>query len=152
MNIVSIVLLAAATTGGLFVVYNALHYALFVLVTHPKDARDIGYALNEFEKRQLVDWTPKADDFLKHDDENRTYDEVFGPYRSEQDNYSSCVFPRTVFSPSYEAEYLLLKPRDGMKLLDLGCGSGAAADYLAYRCNVEILRVTNSEVQVSICR
>jgi SAM-dependent methyltransferase len=152
VDIVSIVLLTAATAVGLFVIYNALHYALFLLVTHPKDARNIGDALNEFEKRQLVDWAPRADDFLKHDDENRTYDDVFGPYRSEQDNYSSCVFPRTVFSPSYEAEYLLLKLRDGMKLLDLGCGSGAAADYLACQCNVEILCVTNSEVQANICR
>jgi SAM-dependent methyltransferase len=37
-------------------------------------------------------------------------------------------------------------------LLDLGCGSGAAADYLASRCNVEILCVTNSTVQADICR
>ena len=72
MDIVSIVLLTAATAVGLFVIYNALHYALFLLVTHPKDARNIGDALNEFEKRQLIDWAPRADDFLKHDDENRT--------------------------------------------------------------------------------
>jgi len=26
------------------------------------------YNLNEFEQRQLVEWTPKAEDFLKHDD------------------------------------------------------------------------------------
>jgi cyclopropane fatty-acyl-phospholipid synthase-like methyltransferase len=39
-----------------------------------------------------------------------------------------------------------------MKLLDLGCGSGAAADYLACRRNVEILCVTNSEIQANICR
>jgi hypothetical protein len=49
--------------------------------------------LNEFEQRQLVEWTPKAEDFLKHDDENRTYDDVFGQYRDEDDNYSTCVFP-----------------------------------------------------------
>ena len=45
MDIVSIVLLTAATAVGLFVIYNALHYALFLLVTHPKDARNIGDAL-----------------------------------------------------------------------------------------------------------
>jgi cyclopropane fatty-acyl-phospholipid synthase-like methyltransferase len=39
-----------------------------------------------------------------------------------------------------------------MCLLDLGCGSGAAADYLASRCNVEILCVTNSRAQADICQ
>jgi SAM-dependent methyltransferase len=152
VDIISIILLIGATTVALFAIYNLLHYVLFLLVTHPKDARKIGYALNEFEKRQLVDWAPKADDFLKHDDEDRTYDEVFGPYRSEQDNYSSCVFPRTAFSASYEADHVLLRPKDGMRLLDLGCGSGAAAYYLASQCNVEILCVTNSSAQADICQ
>jgi SAM-dependent methyltransferase len=39
-----------------------------------------------------------------------------------------------------------------MRLLDLGCGSGAAADYLASRCSVEILCVTNSRAQADICQ
>jgi SAM-dependent methyltransferase len=39
-----------------------------------------------------------------------------------------------------------------MRLLDLGCGSGAAADYLASQCGVEIVCVTNSPVQGEICR
>jgi SAM-dependent methyltransferase len=39
-----------------------------------------------------------------------------------------------------------------MRLLDLGCGSGAAADYLASRCSVEIVCVTNSSAQAEICR
>src|SRR5262245_42093969 len=125
---------------------------LFLLVTHPRDAGNIGHALNEFEERQLVEWAPKADDFLKHDDENRTYDDVFGRYRSEADNYSTCVFPRAAFTRPYDAECILLKPADGMRLLDLGCGSGAAADYLASRCGVEIVCVTNSSVQGEICR
>jgi hypothetical protein len=68
---------------------NLFHYMLFFLVTHPRDAGDIGHALNEFEQRQLVEWTPKAEDFLKHDDENRTHDGVFGRYRGEDDNYST---------------------------------------------------------------
>jgi hypothetical protein len=76
--------LTAATAAGLFLIYNALHYVLFLLVTHPKDARKIGYALNEFEKRQLVERAQKVDDFLKHDDENRTYDEVFGPIEASK--------------------------------------------------------------------
>ena len=78
---------------GSFTAYNLFHYMLFFLVTHPRDAGDIGHALNEFEQRQLVEWTPKAEDFLKHDDENRTYDDLFGRYRGEDDNYSTCVFP-----------------------------------------------------------
>jgi ubiquinone/menaquinone biosynthesis C-methylase UbiE len=149
---VSAALVIAAIVVGLFAAYNLFHYILFLLVTHPKDAGDIGHELNEFEQRQLVEWTPKADDFLKHDDENRTYDEVFGPYRGEYDNYSSCVFPRAIFSHPYDADRALLKPADGMRLLDLGCGSGAAAHYLATRYNVEIVCVTNSAVQADICR
>ena len=146
-------LLAAAWIAvALFVAYNALHYVLFRLAAHPKDASHIGRQLNEFERRQLVEWVPRANDFLKHDDENRTYDDVFGPYRGEQDNYSTCVFPRAWFTHPYYAEYLLLEPRDGMRLLDLGCGSGAAANYLAGTCNVDIVTVTNSAVQADICR
>jgi SAM-dependent methyltransferase len=149
---VSAALVIAAIVVGLFAAYNLFHYILFLLVTHPKDAGHIGHKLNEFERRQLVEWTPKADDFLKHDDENRTYDEVFGPYRGEHDNYSSCVFPRAIFGHPYDADRALLQPADGMRLLDLGCGSGAAAYDLASRYNVEIVCVTNSAVQASICR
>ena len=152
MDSVSIVLVATAVIVGAFVAYNLFHYVLFLLVTNPKDAGAIGHELNEFERRQLVEWTPKADDFLKHDDENRTYDEVFGRYRGEYDNYSTCVFPPTVFAHSYYADSVLLKPANGMRLLDLGCGSGAAAYYLASRSNVEIVCVTNSSVQAEICR
>ena len=152
MDPVSAALVIAAIVVGLFAAYNLFHYILFLLVTHPKDAGHIGHKLNEFEQRQLVEWTPRADDFLKHDDENRTYDEVFGPYRGEHDNYSSCVFPRAIFSHPYDADRALLKPADGMRLLDLGCGSGAAAYDLASRYNVEIVCVTNSAVQASICR
>jgi cyclopropane fatty-acyl-phospholipid synthase-like methyltransferase len=120
---------------------------LFLLATHPKHAGKIGHELNESEQRQLVEWAPKAGDFLKHDDENRTYDDVFGPYRGELDNYSTCIFPRAAFTQSYEADYLLLDPRDGMHLLELGCGSGAAAYYLASRRNIHITCVTNSPRQ-----
>jgi SAM-dependent methyltransferase len=148
----SILLLAAAIIVGLFVAYNLLHYVLFLLVTHPKDASKIGHQLNEFEQRQLQEWTPRVDDLLKHDDENRTYDDVFGAYRDEHANYSTCVFPRTAFTYPYEAECALLKPRDGMRLLELGCGSGAAACYLASRFQIEIVCVTNSSVQGDICR
>jgi cyclopropane fatty-acyl-phospholipid synthase-like methyltransferase len=34
----------------------------------------------------------------------------------------------------------------------LGCGSGAAAEYLASRSNIEVVCVTNSSVQAEICR
>jgi hypothetical protein len=146
---VDIALISAAIVVGLFAAYNLFHYTLFLLVTHPRDAGNIGHALNEFEQRQLVEWTPKAEDFLKHDDENRTYDDVFGHYRGEHDNYSTCVFPRAAFTPPYDAECALLEPADGMRLLDLGCGSGAAADYLASRYSVEIVCVTNSAAYAS---
>jgi ubiquinone/menaquinone biosynthesis C-methylase UbiE len=142
----------AAIVVSLFAAYNAFHYVLFLLVTRPKDAGKIGHELNEFEQRQLIEWTPKPIDFLKHDDENRTYDDVFGAYRDEQANYSTCVFPRFAFSQIYEAEYVLLKLKDGMRVLDLGCGSGAAAYYLASRRRIEIVTVTNSSVQADICR
>ena len=98
MDAVSMLLWAVAIVAAAFVAYNLLHYVLFLLATHPKDAGGIGHVLNEFEQRQLVEWVPKADDFLKHDDEHRTYDDVFGPYRGEHDNYSTCVFPRATFT------------------------------------------------------
>jgi SAM-dependent methyltransferase len=148
----SILLVATAIIVGLFAAYNAFHFVLFLLAAHPKEASRIGRELNEFEQRQLVEWTPAANDFLKHDDENRTYDDVFGAYRGEHANYSTCVFPRASFTHPYYAEYRLLEPADGMRLLDLGCGSGAAASYLASKCNVDIVTVTNSAVQADICR
>src|SRR5260370_31658588 len=84
LGIALVILLVAATIVALFAAYNLFHYVLFLLVTHPKDAGKIGHQLNEFEQRQLVEWRPRPDDFLKHDDENRTYDDVFGAYRDEQ--------------------------------------------------------------------
>jgi Mycolic acid cyclopropane synthetase len=128
--------LAVTIAIALFVAYNVFHYVLFLLVTQPKDAGKIGHELNQFEQRQLIEWTPQPIDFLKHDDEKRTYDDVFGTYRNEQANYSTCVFPRVAFSRIYEAEYALLKLKDGMRLLDLGCGSGAAAYHLASRRDI----------------
>ena len=133
MNIVMTFQLVVAIVISLFVSYNVFHYVLFLMVTQPKDASKIGHELNQFEQRQLIEWAPQPIDFLKHDDERRTYDDVFGTYRDEQANYSTCVFPRVVFSHLYEAERVLLKLKDGMRLLDLGCGSGAAAYYLASR-------------------
>jgi SAM-dependent methyltransferase len=153
LDIVLTVLLATAVAIiALFVAYILFHYVLFLLVSHPKDASGIGHELNPFEQLQLVEWAPKPVDFLKHDDEHRTYDDVFGTYRDEEANYSTCVFPRTPFSGIYEAELALLNPKDGMRLLDLGCGSGAAAAYFASRRNVEVVCVTNSSVQADIVR
>src|SRR5215475_6151135 len=153
LEITSTIMLVVIILGGIFAVYNLLHYIMFLLASNPKDAAKIGHELNEFERRQLVEWAPKTDDFLKHDDEHRTYDDVFALYRGENDNYSTCVFPRAIFSHPYESDYVLLRPmRQGMRLLDLGCGSGAAADYFASQCNVEIMCVTNSAVQADICR
>ena len=97
MDIVLIFQLVTAIIIALFVAYNFFHYVLFLLVTRLKDASEIGHQLNQFEQRQLVEWTPQPNDFLKHDDEMRTYDDVFGTYRDEQANYSTCVFPRVAF-------------------------------------------------------
>ena len=152
MDIVLTFQLVVAIVIALFVAYNVFHYVLFLLVSQPKDASNIGHELNQFEQRQLIEWTPQPSDFLKHDDEKRTYDDVFGTYRDEQANYSTCVFPRVAFSRPYEAEYALLKLKDGMRLLDLGCGSGATAYYFASRRDIEIVCVTNSSVQADICR
>src|SRR6476660_4982172 len=144
--------LAVAIVISLFVLYNVFHYVLFLLVTRPKDASKIGHELNQFEQRQLIEWAPQPIDFLKPEDEKRTYDDVFVAYRDEEANYSTCVFPRVAFSRPYEAEYVLLRLKDGMRLLDLGCGSGAAAYYLASRRDIEIVCVTTSSVQADICR
>ena len=152
MDIVRIFQSIAVVLIALFLAYNLLHYVLFLLATQLKDASKIGHHLNEFEQRQLVEWRPRPEDFLKHDDEQRTFDDVFGKYLDEGANYSTCVFPRAAFSGIYESEYALLAPKDGMRLLDLGCGSGAAADYLASRSNIEIVCVTNSTVQADIVR
>lgn len=152
MEFLWIIAWAAMIIGGIFAVYNLFHYVLFLLATHPRDASGIGHELNEFERRQQTEWMPTAEDFLKHDDENRTYDDVFGTYRGENANYSTCVFPRTLFGHRYECDYILLNPSPGMRLLELGSGSGAAADYIASRCDVEILCVTNSRAQEEICQ
>jgi cyclopropane fatty-acyl-phospholipid synthase-like methyltransferase len=151
MNIAELLLWGAALIVGLFAAYVLLHYVLFLLVTHPKDAGAIGHELNEFEQRQMVEWKPRTEDFLKHDDENRTYDDVFSTYRDEEANYSTCVFPRAPFTQPYAAEFILLQPKDGMRFLELGCGSGAAAYYLASRANIDLTCVTNSSVQAKIC-
>jgi len=151
MGIVSMLLWVAGIVVGLLAAYVLLHYVLFLLVTHPRDASAIGHELNEFEQRQLIEWKPRADDFLKHDDENRTYDDVFSIYRDAEANYSTCVFPRAPFTRPYEAEYILLRPKEGMRFLELGCGSGAAAYYLASRSKIDITCVTNSTVQAKIC-
>ena len=79
-------LILAAITVGLFAAYNLFHYMLFFLVTHPRDAGDIGHALNEPEQRQLIEWTPKAEDFLKHDDEKSHVRRGVWSYRGEDDN------------------------------------------------------------------
>ncbi|MGA7425590.1 MAG: hypothetical protein WBX07_03150, partial [Rhodoplanes sp.] len=81
MEFVWIIAWAAVISGGVFAAYNLFHYVLFLLATHPKDASRIGHQLNEFERRQQTEWAPTAEDFFKHDDENRTYDDVFGRYR-----------------------------------------------------------------------
>jgi hypothetical protein len=96
LDIVLIFQFGAAIIIALFVAYNSFHYVLFLLVTQPKDASKIGHQLNQFEQRQLVEWTPQPNDFLKHDDEKRTYDDVFGTYRDEQVARSYGVHESTI--------------------------------------------------------
>ena len=45
------------TLGTAFVLF---HYVLYLLMVHPKDASDIGHELNEFERRQLVEWVRRS--------------------------------------------------------------------------------------------
>ena len=97
MATVWIIALVITIAASLFIAYSAIHYLLFLLATHPKDANDIGHVLNEFERRQLVEWMPRLSDFRKHDDENRTYDDVFDRYRGENDNYAPAHFPARYF-------------------------------------------------------
>ena len=107
MDIVLALQLVSAIVIALFVAYNIFHYVLFLLVTQPKDASKIGHELNQFEQRQLIEWTPQSSDFLKHDDEKRTYDDVFGAYRDEQANYSTCVFPRAALTSAARSGWSL---------------------------------------------
>src|SRR5437016_13043719 len=99
----SMLVLGTAIAVALFVAYNLFHYILFLLVTNPKDASKIGHELNEFERRQLAEWIPRADDCLKHDDENRTYDDVFGAYSDGRANHSTLVFPRAALPRPHQA-------------------------------------------------
>ena len=52
-------------SSGVFAAYLLLHYVLFLLASHPKDAAGIGHELNQFERRQLIEWQPKKEDFLE---------------------------------------------------------------------------------------
>jgi hypothetical protein len=93
LDIVLILQLLVTAVIALFVAYNLLHYVLFLLVTRPRDANKIGHQLNQFEERQLVEWTPKPIDFLKHDDEKRTT----APVCSRDWHFRSLTKPNTHF-------------------------------------------------------
>ena len=153
MDIASILLAAGVIIGALFAAYNLLHYVLFLLAAHPKDAAKIGHELNQFERRQLVEWAPKAGRLSQT---RRRASHLRRRVRRRigaSMTITARAFSRARLSLSrYAADYLLLKPKDGMRLLDLGCGSGAAADYFASQCDVDITCVTNSPVQADICR
>jgi SAM-dependent methyltransferase len=151
VSTMSILLWVVAIAGGLFAAFLLFHYVLYLLMVNPRDASGIGRKLNEFERRQLVEWVQRPEDSLKHDNQNRGWDDVFR-YRDPGMNYSTCVFPRTPFTSDYDAETILLELKDGMRLLDLGCGSGDAAADFATRKKVEVLCVTNSMAQTEICR
>ena len=63
LGMVSIILLVLVVLGGVFAAYILLHYVLFLLASHPKDAAKIGHELNQFERRQLVEWAAEAGRF-----------------------------------------------------------------------------------------
>jgi SAM-dependent methyltransferase len=151
LSAISILVLVVAIAGALFAAFVLFHYVLYLLMVNPKDASGIGRELNEFERRQLVEWVRRPENALQHDDEDRGWDDVF-LYRDPRRNYSTCVFPRTPFTSDYDAETTLLELKDGMRLLDLGCGSGDAAVDFATRKKIEVLCVTNSMAQTEICR
>ena len=45
-------LILAVIMVGLFAAYNLFHYMLFLLVTHPRDAGDIGHATADSYRRE----------------------------------------------------------------------------------------------------
>ena len=55
-----------------------------------------------------------------------------------------------VLAPAHIAAKLVLKP--GQKVLDIGCGWGGLALYLAHVADVEVLGVTLSERQLAVAR
>ena len=59
INVYNVVLTVAVAAGISLALYNLFHYVLFLLVTHPRPADRIGHGLNEFEKRQLIEWRPR---------------------------------------------------------------------------------------------
>jgi cyclopropane-fatty-acyl-phospholipid synthase len=85
-------------------------------------------------------------------------DELYSLFLDSDKQYSCAYFvePSDGLEQAQEnkkrhiAAKLLLKP--GMKVLDIGCGWGGMALFLAERCGVEVLGVTLSERQVALAR
>jgi cyclopropane-fatty-acyl-phospholipid synthase len=85
-------------------------------------------------------------------------DELYALFLDSDKQYSCAYFvdPSDGLEQAQEskkrhiAAKLLLKP--GMKVLDIGCGWGGMALFLAERCDVEVLGVTLSERQVALAR
>lgn len=85
-------------------------------------------------------------------------DELYALFLDSDRQYSCAYFtePGVGLEQAQEdkkrhiAAKLLLKP--GMKVLDIGCGWGGLALFLAERCGVEVLGITLSEHQLAIAR
>jgi len=115
----------------------------------PTEGREskIGRELNQFEQRQLIEWTSAAERFFQARRRSSVHMmTVFGNLSRRASELQHMHFsPASHFFASLiEAEYVLLKPKDGMRLLDLGvwiwrCGLLP----LASRRDIEIVCVTN---------
>jgi cyclopropane-fatty-acyl-phospholipid synthase len=85
-------------------------------------------------------------------------DELYALFLDSDRQYSCAYFmePTDGLEQAQEnkkrhiAAKLLLEP--GMKVLDIGCGWGGMALFLAERCGVEVLGVTLSEHQLAVAR
>jgi tocopherol O-methyltransferase len=87
------------------------------------------------------------------------YDELDVPYRRIWGEHVHHGYWRTGReSPAEAAEELVrlvaerLAPEPGQKLVDIGCGYGATAGWLAEHCGVEVAGFTLSEAQAAVGR
>jgi len=125
--------LVVAIVIALFVVYNVFHYVLFSLGDSAEGREQDRPRVESIRAAPTdrVDTRSRAT-FSSHDDEKRTYDDVFGTYRDEASELQQRAFsPASRFRVPYEAEYVLLKLKDGMmRLVWISGADLAAAAYL----------------------
>ena len=128
-----------------------LHYVLFLLATHPKDAGGIGDRLERIRAAQLVEWGPSPTIFSSTTTRIAPTTTCSAAVATAGRPQHVRVSART-FTQPYEADSCLARAEGRDALAGLGCGSGAAADYLASQRKINMTCVTNSPVQAKICR